>query len=422
MRALVAGSAQRIRESGNPGGYVLYSPPRGVRAAIDVAGNTDYNVIIDASYVVIRGLDLRNARRHAIVLRRRAHHVVIEDNDISGWGRIAEDGFGIDGDSGISNDEAVHGEPRGAWPEIRAIVIQNNKIHHPRSNAYHWRKFRQLYGSGHPAGPQAITLWETGGNHVIRNNEIYSDDGHYFNDGIGGGENFSYGGGPGSNSDIYGNRISHCWDDAIESEGGNANVRIWANFLDKAYIMIGASPTALGPLYIFRNVCYRGRYSPQHNFNSGVFLKAQSKTVGNHLWGGGRVYVYHNTLLRTSPGEGTYAGVSGFGTDLQNFVSRNNIYDNTKSSMENLGAGSPNDFDYDLYTSAQDVGEQQRHGIMARPRYASLEFLELSKGSAGCDDGVLIANFNDGFVGNAPDRGAQEVGAPVLRFGRTRNW
>ena len=397
-------------------------PSQGDRASIDVAGNADYNVIVDSSYVIVRGLDLRNARRHAIVLRRNAHHVVIEDNDISGWGRVAEDGLGVDGDSGISNDEALHGQRRGAWPEVKAIVIQNNKIHHPRSNSNHWKQFRQIYGSAHPAGPQAITLWETGGNHVIRNNEIYSDEGHYFNDGIGGGENFGYGGGPGPDSDIYGNKISHCWDDAIESEGGNANVRIWGNFLDKTYVMIGASPTALGPLYIFRNVCYRGRYSPQHNFNSGVFLKAQSRQVGNHLWGGGRVYVYHNTLLRTSSGEGTYVGISGFGTKLMGYVSRNNIYDNTKVAIEGFDDDSTNSFDYDLYTTVQVGGGHERHGVTARPRYASLEVLELSKGSAGHDDGVPIPNFSDGFVGNAPDRGAQELGAPPLRFGRTRKW
>jgi hypothetical protein len=411
-----------FRESGNPGAYVLYSSSGGRRALNDVGGNAEYNIIIDASYVIIRGLDLRNARRHAILLRRKAHHVVIEDNDISGWGRIADDGFGVDGDSGISNDEAVYGHPRGAWPQIKAIVIQNNKIHHPRSNSNHWRQFRDLYGSSHPAGPQAITLWETGGNHVIRNNEIFSEEGRYFNDGIGGGENFGYGGGPGPDSDIYANRISHCWDDAIETEGGNMNVRIGSNFLDQAYIMIGASPTALGPLYVFRNVCHRGRFSPRHNSNTGIFLKAQSKKVGNHFWGGGRVYVYHNTLFRTSAREGTYAGVSGFGTDIQNFVSRNNIYDITTPLPEDI-ARSANDFDYDLYARApKDIGKQERHGIVARPRYVLDRKFELKAGSPGHDDGFVIPNFSDGYMGNAPDCGAQEAGALPLHFGRMHEW
>jgi hypothetical protein len=418
----MSNASLEIRQSGVPGGFILYSAGQGDRATNDVSGKAEYNVIVDASYVIIRGLDLRNAARHAIILRRGAHHVVIEDNDISGWGRIADDGFGVDGDSAISNDEAPYGEPRGAWREVRAIVIQNNKIHHPRSNSNHWKQFRKLYGSTHPAGPQAITLWETGGNHVIRYNEIYSDEGHYFNDGIGGGENFSLGGGPGADSDIYCNRISHCWDDAIEAEGGNLNVRIWSNFLDQSYVMVGASPTVLGPLYVFRNLCYRGRYSPHHNFNTGIFMKAQSKKVGNKFWGGGRVYVYHNTLLRTSSREGTYAGVSGFGSSLLNYVSRNNIYDNNKPPVENALDSSTNDFDYDLYTSTQDMGTQERHGIEAQPRYISDKTFELQPGSPGHDDGVVIPNFSDGYFGSAPDRGAQEAGSPPLHFGRIHEW
>ena len=46
-------------------------------------------------------------------------------------------------------------------------------------------------------------------------------------DGIGGSSNYSFKGSPNRDSDIYGNLISNCWDDAIESEGANMNVRIW---------------------------------------------------------------------------------------------------------------------------------------------------------------------------------------------------
>jgi hypothetical protein len=406
-----------IRDSGSPEGYVLYAPTSRQRAAIDVAGAADYNVVIDASYVVVRGLDLKNARRHGILLRRGAHHVVIEDNDISQWGRVADDGFGVDADSAISNDETDYGNDRGSWPEIKAIVIQNNKIHHPRSNANHWKKYRRIYGDTHPAGPQAVTLWETGGNHVIRYNEVFSDENHYFNDGIGGGENFGYGGGPGPDSDVYGNRISHCWDDAIECEGSNANVRVWGNYLDKTYVMIAASPTVVGPLYVFRNVSYRARYSPQHSFNTGIFLKAQSKAVGGQFWGGGRAYVYHNTLFRTSFGEGTYMGITGFGTKLLNYVSRNNILDTTQAAVERVDDDRFNDFDYDLCSNMQT---SEKHGIIARPRYAASEGYGLAAGSPGHDDGAVVPNFSDGFSGKAPDRGAQEQGAPTLQFGRNQ--
>ena len=149
--------------------------------------------------------------------------------------------------------------------------------------------------------------------------------------------------------DIYGNRISDCWDDAIESEGGNVNVRIWGNLLDKCHVMIGASPTQIGPLYIFRNVIRRGRYSPQHNFNTGIFIKGQSRELYGRPWGGGRVYIYHNTLFRTSPEEGTYLGISGVGTKLLGYVARNNILDNTEAAVDTVEDDSTNDFNYNLY-------------------------------------------------------------------------
>jgi hypothetical protein len=414
--------ALEILESGSPTGYILYAAGNADRATIDVAGGAEYNIVIDASYVIVRGLDLKNARRHAIFLRPRAHHVVIEDNDISGWGRIADDGFGLDGDSAVSNEEVQAGQGRKPAPSVKSIVIQNNRMHHPRSNSNNWRQFREMYRSPHPAGPQAITLWDTGGNHVIRYNEIYSDEQHYFNDGIGGGDNFSSFGGPGADSDIYGNKVSHCWDDAIESEGGNANVRIWENFLDMTYVMIGATPTVLGPLYVFRNVSYRARYSPQNDFNSGVFLKSQSKVMRDQFWGTGRVYVYHNTLYRTSMREGTITGITGFGAKLQGYVSRNNIFDVTKAAFEGFEEEAANDFDYDLYPTRPVGGGHEHYGIIAEPRYASAGQMALEEGTPGHDDGVVIPNFNDGFTGKAPDRGAQERGGPILRFGLMRPW
>jgi hypothetical protein len=410
-----------IRESGSPTGYVLYAPAPGHAAMIDVAGIAPFNIVIDASFIILRGLDLRNAGRHAILLRPGAHHVVIEENDISGWGRVTADGYGVDLDSGISNVES-DGKERPSMPQIRSLVIQNNRIHHPRSSANHWKQYRELYGSTHPAGPQAITLWETGGNHVIRYNDIYSDDAHAFNDGVGGGENFGPGGAPGPDSDIYGNRISDCWDDGIESEGGNANVRIWGNLIDRCYVMIGASPVHFGPLYIFRNVAYRGRYSPAHNFNTGIFLKGQSREQYGRFWGGGRVYVYHNTLFRSAADAGTQTGISGVGTKLINYVSRNNILDNSDAALDSIGDDPRNDFDCDLYSGALRVDpRQERNGIRAEPQYGPSPksgAFALRDGTRGQDDGCRLPGFNDDFAGKRPDRGAQESGLPALIFGQ----
>jgi hypothetical protein len=340
---------------------------------------------------------LKGAKQDAIRLMPGAHDVVIEDNDISGWGRFRytnSKGWQI----GMDMDAGVRAVCSSSWRMERTIV-QRNRIHHPRYGANSW-------SWGHPAGPQAITYSHCGGNHVIRYNEIYSEDRHYFNDGIGGEDNFSDIGFPNADSDIYGNKISHAWDDAIEAEGGNRNVRIWGNYLDLTATGVASTVTHNGPLYVFRNVYARSRKmserAPEAD-DRGPFAKAGRTDE----WGGGRRYFFHNTSLGGPQGAGQ--GISGnSGQPLTNSVSRNNVWLIWKPGWEaiNEAGGSGNDFDNDLYNGKLSAySGAEKHGI------------ENEKPSAGVDRGVRIPNFNDNYVGAAPDIGAQENGAVALRFG-----
>src|SRR3954462_2222574 len=188
---------QEIREGGSKDGYVLY----------DGTGQTieggKFNVAISAPYVILRGLTLKGAEVDAVRLLEGAHDVVIEDNDISGWGRLDKTNsagweIGVDRDSGVRADCRRFSKP------LERLIIQRNRIHEPRYGANSW-------SWGHPLGPQAITISYCGGNHVIRNNEITSSEGHYYNDGIGGEDNFSDTGFPNADSDIYGNVVTHAW-------------------------------------------------------------------------------------------------------------------------------------------------------------------------------------------------------------------
>jgi len=60
-------------------------------------------------------------------------------------------------------------------------------------------------------------------------------------------------------------------------------VRIWAIHRPILRHDRGVSDD-VGPLYVFRNVVHRSRYSPRHGFNTGVFLKAQSRQTVTTLW------------------------------------------------------------------------------------------------------------------------------------------
>ena len=388
---VAGGSPLNITEGGTASGYVLYD---GVGATIE---GGDSNVTIAAAYVIVRGLTLKDAKQDAIRLAPGAHDVVIEDNDISGWGRFRytnSKGWQI----GMDMDAGVRAVCTSSWRMERTIV-QRNRIHHPRYGANSW-------SWGHPAGPQAITYSHCGGNHVIRYNEIYSEEGHYFNDGIGGEDNFSDIGFPNADTDIYANRISHAWDDGIEAEGGNRNVRIWGNYLDLTAIGVASTVTHHGPLYVFRNVYARSRKLSERAPDAddrGPFAKAGATAE----WGGGRRYFFHNTVLGGAQGAGQ--GISGNGGQpLTNTVSRNNIFQIWKPHWDaiNEEGGSGNDFDYDLY-----------NGRLSTYRGAEKHGIESSQANAGLDRGVRIPNFNDAFVGAAPDIGAQENGSPAMAFG-----
>jgi hypothetical protein len=383
-----------ITQGGRSDGYVVYEG-----GTIDGRDIAQYNITIAAPYVIVRGFTLRGAKQDAIRLLPGAHDVVIEDNDIAEWGRlnyVNSKGWkvGVDMDSGV---RAVC----SPGFKLERTVVQRNRIHHPRYGANSW-------SWGHPAGPQAITYSHCGGNHVMRWNEIYSEERRYFNDAIGGEDNFSDLGFPNADSDIYGNRISHAWDDAIEAEGANRNVRIWGNYLDQTATGVATTVTHAGPVYIFRNVYNRSRMMSERAPDAddrGPFAKAGTgKDFGN-----GRRYVFHNTLLQPAGNGGAGAGISGSPSEpVTNTVSRNNIWNIWKPHWDAIteAGGRGNDFDYDLYNGRINAYRAEPHGKNGLPAKENI-----------VDRGVRIANFNDNYIGAAPDIGAQETGAAALRFG-----
>ncbi len=415
-------STLAITEGGTASGYVLYTAAAG-GSTIDVANGQVNNVTIAAPYVILRGFTLKGAQKDAVRLQQGAHDVVIEDNDISGWGSYSgtttADGqkVGTNYESGIRGADNMTGLTR--------VVIQRNKIHDPRYGANSWT-------FGHPMGPQGVGFFESpGGNHVIRFNEIYGSAGHYFNDGIGGGWNFSTVGFPHADTDIYGNIIKNAWDDAIEAEGGNRNVRIWGNYMDNTMTAVGTTVVATGPVYIFRNVHNRSRRlsTVSTDLDSGSTFSKSGDSGG---FGGGRRYVLHNTLLQaTATGMtyplGAHTGITGPGVPMTNTVSRNNILQIKKTTWFAIDAsgGGADDMDYDLYNGNLSISGAEVHGHVGTPIYASGHGWTSESGglyqqastSSGYDRGVRLPNFNDNFTGAAPDIGAAETGRPAMRFG-----
>jgi hypothetical protein len=131
--------------------------------------NRGPNIVIDADYVIVRGVELRNAATHGILIKAGHHDIVVEQWHISGWGRFA--GPVSFGNAGGDLDSAIYAE-KGCG----RLTIQRNLIEHPRGAASDWE-------FGHPVGPQGVSVIESAGENVIRYNDIWASEDHGFNDG-----------------------------------------------------------------------------------------------------------------------------------------------------------------------------------------------------------------------------------------------
>jgi hypothetical protein len=412
-----------ITQGGTANGYIVYQADPNSGTTIDVNNQQKNNVTISAPFVILRGLTLKGAQADAINLLNGSHDVVIEKNDISGWGRYSSDNsgsggwlIGVDMDAGVRCESVI---------TMERVTVQRNKIHDPRYGAQSW-------DWGHPRGPQGITYNYCGGNNVIRYNEITSADyRHYYNDGIGGSDNYTLTGFPNYDSDIYGNVVQGVMDDALEIEGGDKNVRIWGNYMNQTGTGVASTLDSIGPLYIFRNVYDQSRMRYLRTFDQddrGPFFKSGTDTtVGN-----GRRYVFHNTSLQaTDPsaqfGLGAGSGLHGIGVNpLTNSVSRNNIYWIWKPSWDSVdqnSTGFGNDVDYDVYngTITANAGAEANGAKVTAPTFASGNgvgmsgMYQLAPGAPGFGTGVRIPNFNDMY--STPDIGAHQSGTGTMTFG-----
>jgi hypothetical protein len=418
------GQTLRIQEGGTASGWHLVTPAVGTKYVNDVFNLSDNNVLVEAGYVILRGLELKNAGIHGVLIRSGVQHVVIEDCHITGWGRIG--GARVWGVTGAS-DSAIFAE-NGAGH----LLVQRNLIEYPRGGANDWE-------SGHPSGPQAVSLIDSRGGSVIRYNTIRSTEDHGFNDGIGGASNYSFKGSPNRDSDIYGNIVANCWDDAIESEGANMNVRIWSNYIHHTFVHVATAATSMGPLYIFRNVFGKSRVSHQDS-SGGMMIKTGMNYVeisGERVSTGlGARFIFHNTALQPDGALDVFSS-----HELHNAVSRNNIFYSRGRTYPQERGAPPNDFRNDLtggylgggFVRSMFLPSEGLEWFLAPTmnhiQWGRVPFQQGGRDFAitdpmvpvknpAIDAGVRLPGFNDLYTEEAPDIGAFENGREPLRFGR----
>ena len=429
-------------------GYKLYKAhPSGT--TIDVANAENYCADIRAGFVILQGVTMRHARVHGLRIGN-VTDVVIEGCDIAVWGRkdpasTPELPLQVQLDSGIYTE----------GPDVERIIIQGNRVHHPRYTANDWTQPSPYFKSNHPQGAKAVYFKPPAkGHHVIRFNEFFGDAQHLFNDVLfesDGGTSPSPGNGLVRDSDIHGNLIADCVDDGMEIERGTRNVRIWGNVFDRAGVKTICSCPWWGPYYIFRNVVVRSYVPADPSRLPNLFNWSELRSV--FLIGVGRGpngesvrpeergmgYIYHNTVF-APPGEGmTFIlqppSKPGADTPVVEgdvwHTLRNNIWMTEPFRLDTNYAlyrwNSTRPFmDYDLVNA--EVSRRTAAGghlLLGTPHFQAGSFAEASRardarlaaGSPGIDGGIPIPNFNDGSAGKAPDCGAIEFGSANLKVG-----
>lgn len=414
----------KITSGGNASAYKVFD---GQNNTIDVLHKSQNCIRISASYVIVRNFVLKGAGSGkgtwpyigAIHLDDGVHDVIIEGCDISDFGRphpnpiMANQGNNYDCGISFASGTSIN---------IARITIQRNKIHHP---TYTCNNSFQNGGDTytHPEGAQGITMWNNKGNHIIRYNEFYSDSEHMYNDIISGGNNGSYDGVPGADTDVYCNYFSHSWDNAVELEGGGQNVHCWNNYMTKAVDMIGNAAVSIGPFYLWRNIIDQAEWTPDGN--AGRFMKMGH--AGDEKFMSGHMYIFNNTCFQTD-GKGVGEGIGGGNRIVKHCVSRNNIIQlrsSTGQAISQSGSSIDNDFDYDLYNGSVPSGSE-KHGLKRNPIYVpeagyhpatKTGNFQLASTCSGYDKGLIIPNFTDTYLGNAPDMGAHENGTDEMQFG-----
>jgi hypothetical protein len=231
--------------------------------------------------------------------------------------------------------------------------------------------------------------------------------------------------------DFYNNDLSEFVDDAIETDYGCHNVRIYGNRIRNTHAGLSAQPTYGGPIYLIRNQVYNATALPLklHNWCTGL-------------------EIYHNSLVSAGQAFQSYPR-------WQNATLRNNLF--LGASRYAVETGSPHprtSLDFNGYRRTDDpegrfikwiIGDQEAryaaldefaaatgleaHGVEidfdifakveppeAGKTYDSVD-LALRPGTAAIDAGQPLPNINDTFAGNGPDLGCCEAGSAIPHYG-----
>ena len=351
--------ALKKRKNRPTGKYVVFKGDG--KSKID-GGSMDQAIKIDGlSYVILRDLDIFGATSSGIWISE-SNHIVVENCKIHDWGKAG------------TWCQNVPGKERGKDAAIYAqssshLVVQRNTISNPRGNSCYWPQYNE-----HPTGPRGICLtnWAKGTSagvtkSVFRYNKIFSSEkGRYFSDVFN-----AESGGADSDIDVYGNEFANAWDDGIEIEGNNKNIRVWGNVIHNVLNGVASDrvggedredfATYYGPVYIWRNIITNLQAGPADRGNGqkgpgGKDWEGGAFKIDNRKGQGG-IYLFNNTIsgLAGQNNQDRFIrpkrGVAN--TGQHNLVVKNNIFEIKNATVYNDGMMPSSRLDYNAYSNAR---------------------------------------------------------------------
>ncbi len=409
-------------------------------------------ITVNAPYVIIDDVRCTDFQNGGVFLGPLAHHVRIQNSEFDDFGVDDPNSiYGCNGSSALLTANAKH-------PNMKAIVFQNNYVHDPKVDANAWGEPARPTsdncfspGTNHPAGSSATDVHDTGGNFVYRYNTIGDRNDNFnfmFDDGWSGGQNFSYLGDCPRDCDYYGNFATHIWDDAMQNEGAGINNRSYENYIQNSLTCFGNAPIAIGPYYMFRNVCTKGIRGPAEIGGVGLLFKLRTKpddcpdggtpalnptVCGNGLVtiGHGRVLLTHNTVYKTGSTDSRAQTMQLDDGSLRDVEATCNVFD-TGSSMGSTNRGWWQDAENELrgilednlWGAGQTKPSADATGTVATPTYQAggtaftSSFFQpalTSPATDACD--FRYPTLNTTYSGTKPDRGAVERGQTNVIYG-----
>jgi hypothetical protein len=278
------------------------------------------------------------------------------------------------------------------------------------------------------ASNDGIAVWGFG--HVVAYNQVsgYGDAMKTIQDGA-------------RANDFYGNLVLYTYDNAIELDGSEGNTRCFRNLYMNTFSPISFQPIHGGPAYAFRNVVVNS-VSEQLKFHAQ--LNPTQEPSG--------VLVYNNTVVSQSIPElylQTPASSHYFAIENNLFISP------AAEGPEAADWTGPIDhglFDYNGYfpDGIFRFNMPQLGGYFYQPNFAGLQSLgmephgmlatgplfasgltapstyttqmppadaTLAPKASVLDQGLILPNINDMYIGAGPDLGALELGCPKPSYG-----